>query len=254
MYARKKRGSKKGTIILLHGNSISSKIYDCLFESNIANTLVAFDLPGHGKSENIPSYSFKVLTKLLKDQIALENEPLLIVGTSLDGHLAIEILPDIEDVKGIIIIGTPPIKKPLNLEEAFVKSDSLFTFFEPSPPDEAVNLALNSLIENKEVLEHMFMDFKETDPKVRADLAIELTQGENVSDQHYIFSTDMRKKYIIHGCDDKIVNRNYLLDLIKNAKDKPVIIEIDNCEHIPSLGQPDIFIDKLKEIALDVFQ
>jgi len=254
MYSRKKKGSQKGTIVLLHGNSSSSRIYDCLFASNIDYSLVAFDLPGHGNSENIPSYSFKVLTKLLKDQIALENEPLLIVGTSHGGHLAIEILPDIEDAKGIIIMGTPPVKKPLNVEEAFIQSDSLLTFFDPSPSDEAVNSALNSLIEKKELPEHMIKDFKETDPKVRADLAVELTQGENLSDQHYVFSTDRRKKFIIHGCNDKIVNRSYLLDLIKNAKNKPVMIEVDNCGHIPSLDQPDIFISKLKEIALDVFQ
>ena len=254
MYSRKKKGSKKGTIILLHGNSSSSKIYDCLFASNIDYSLVAFDLPGHGNSENIPSYSFKVLTKLLKDQIALENEPLLILGTSLGGHLAIEILPNIEDVKGIVLMGTPPIKKPLNVEEAFIQSDSLLTFFDPSPSDESVNSALNSLIGKKKIPEYIFKDFKETDPKVRADLAVELTQGENLSDQHYIFSTDRRKKFIIHGCKDKIVNRSYLLDLIKDAMDKPVMIEIDNCGHIPSLYQPDIFISKLKEIASDVFQ
>jgi pimeloyl-ACP methyl ester carboxylesterase len=254
MYSRKKKGSKRGTIILLHGNSSSSKIYNCLFESNIANSLVAFDLPGHGKSGNISSYSFSVLTKLLKDQIALENEPLLIVGTSLGGHLALEILPDIEDAKGIVIIGTPPIKKPLNVEEAFIQSESLLTFFDPSPPDEAVNLALNSLIEQSEVPEYMFMDFKETDPKVRADLAVELSQGENVSDQHYIFSNDKRKKFIVHGRNDKIVNHNYLLDLIKNAKNKPEMVEIDNCGHIPSLDKPEIFINKLEEITLDVFR
>jgi len=254
MYSRKKKGSQKGTIVLLHGNSSSSKIYDCLFESNIDYSLVAYDLPGHGNSENILSYSFKILTKLLKDQIALENEPLLIVGTSLGGHLAIEILPDIEDAKGIIIMGTPPVKKPLNVEKAFIQSDSLLTFFDPSPSDEAVNSALNSLIGKKKIPEYIFKDFKETDPKVRADLAVELTQGENLSDQHYIFSTDRRKKFIIHGCKDKIVNRSYLLDLIKDAMDKPVMIEIDNCGHIPSLYQPDIFISKLKEIASDVFQ
>jgi len=254
MYSRKKKGSKRGTIVLLHGNSSSSKIYDCLFESNIDYSLVAYDLPGHGKSENISSYSFKVLTKSLKDQIALENEPLLIVGTSLGGHLAIEILPDIEDVKGIILLGTPPTKKPLNVEEAFIQSDSLLIFFDPAPSDEAVNLALNSLTEKKAIPEYMYKDFKETDPKFRADLTFELTQGENLSDQHYIFSTDRRKKFILHGCNDKIVNRNYLMDHIKNAKDKPVMLEIDNCGHIPSLDQPDIFINKLKEIALDVFQ
>jgi len=44
------------------------------------------------------------------------------------------------------------------------------------------------------------------------------------------------------------------MDHIKNAKDKPVMLEIDNCGHIPSLDQPDIFNNKLKEIALDVFQ
>jgi len=115
MHKELRKGAKKGTIILLHGNSSSSKVFEPVFNSDIAYTLLAIDLPGHGESERAENYGYPQIREKLLDQVLKVEEPLILVGNSLGGHLAIEILNNITNSKGILIFGTPPLKRPLNL-------------------------------------------------------------------------------------------------------------------------------------------
>ena len=45
------RGKEKGTIIFIHGNSSSNKVFETVLNSDqIQQTMIALDLPGHGES------------------------------------------------------------------------------------------------------------------------------------------------------------------------------------------------------------
>ncbi len=96
---------------------------------------VAVDLPGHGSSvkgyDNEADFYMHSYCKVLLKLIASIDDDILLVGNSLGGHIAIEIAEDIKRLKGLVIFATPPVKKPLNLEDAFlpiVEFQTLFFF------------------------------------------------------------------------------------------------------------------------------
>jgi pimeloyl-ACP methyl ester carboxylesterase len=117
----------KPLILLLHGNSFCSEIWKHVFASDLANThrIVAFDLPGHGESSdatdpertyNMPGYA-DVALQVLRQIDA--SGSLIVVGWSLGGHIALEMLLRCDRIKGIVITGTPPVDTLEEIDKAF---------------------------------------------------------------------------------------------------------------------------------------
>ena len=142
-----KKGTRKGTMVFLHGNSSSSKVFNETFSSSIDHTLIRMDLPGHGGSPKNPqSYAIDTLRTMVIDFIIEKvTEPFLLIGNSLGGHLAIEILPELPQCKGLVIFGTPPLKKPINAEEAFLPCEALNTYFKADYTDFWYENVVNSV-------------------------------------------------------------------------------------------------------------
>ncbi|KIW03901.1 uncharacterized protein PV09_04744 [Verruconis gallopava] len=114
-------------ILLLHGNSFCLKIWKHIFSSDLARThrIVAIDYPGHGdssdaydarRSYNQAAYADAAL-QVLKQLAAPKN--IIVVGWSLGGHVAIEIVLRCSRVKGIVITGTPPVDVEEEVDRAF---------------------------------------------------------------------------------------------------------------------------------------
>ncbi|WP_032113952.1 alpha/beta fold hydrolase [Candidatus Paracaedibacter symbiosus] len=112
----------KGTpIVLIHGNSSSKEAFKKQFDTlGKKYKVIAFDLPGHGKSENALNpeqvYSFPGYARVIIEALEKLNiSQSIFCGWSLGGHIAIELLSQRSDlVAGLIITGTPPI--PLTAE------------------------------------------------------------------------------------------------------------------------------------------
>ncbi|KAF2110633.1 Alpha/Beta hydrolase protein [Lophiotrema nucula] len=107
-------------LLLIHGNSSSSKIWRHILESEAVNTkyrIIAFDLPGHGASSNAPdpdkTYSMRGYADLAVHILQhLSVEEVVVFGWSLGGHIGIEMVPLLAQtpisMKGLMITGTPP--------------------------------------------------------------------------------------------------------------------------------------------------
>lgn len=109
------KGMPKETIILVHGNSASKSAFFKLFEAAELSQfrLLAFDLPGCGESSDSVSpqkdYNIPAMAKLIMafaKAMQLPNYALL--GWSLGGHIAIEMLNNGAKPRAIILTGTPP--------------------------------------------------------------------------------------------------------------------------------------------------
>lgn len=248
---------KKGTIVFLHGNSSSSEVFkDSLNYDVIPQNKIALDLLGHGNHNNnsidADDFSIKAYSDAILNQLANIDGDILLVGNSLGGHLAMGIAPKVVNLKGIVIFGTPPLKQPINFEEAFSPVSGLETFFTEHPEIKAIEETIDSIVYNKTIITQVVTDFKKANPRVRNAIASDVTNA-NFSDEFGFFTETKIPKYILVGKQDPTVNMNYLQDVKNQCHAKCDIIEIDNCGHYPSIEKPQEFNQILKNIAQDVF-
>ncbi|WP_417886676.1 alpha/beta fold hydrolase [Zunongwangia sp.] len=251
------KGKERGTIVCIHGNSSSAKVYDDLLKSTaILQTKIAIDLLGHGNNQpdnvDFNKYSFSAQRQFLLENIKDIDDEILLIGNSMGGHLAIEISTEIPQLKGLVIMGTPPLKNPVNIEEAFIPVVALNTFLTVNPNEDEIRKTLGEVILNRSKIDLVTHDFKKANPLVRKALAIDLMENR-LFNQYSIFTELNLPKYIISGDADLSVNREYL-ERVKNASnDSCKIIDIQNCGHYPSLDQPFEFINIIKKIAPEIF-
>jgi pimeloyl-ACP methyl ester carboxylesterase len=251
------KGNDKGTIVFIHGSSSSSKVFDdILNDKTIGQTKIALDLPGHGERafDNDADEDFSMLSNIKKMTALLNNinDDILLVGNSIGGHLAIEVSHNINRLKGLVILGTPPVKKPINFEEAFLPVPALQTFITEDPTGEEIENACREAVFSNVHTSKVVELFKQANPKVRGAVAIDLTQGK-LGDEETMFTTLNTKKFIIKGMQDPSVNPTYLDEVKSNCIGDCEILEIDECGHYPSLEKPVEFCNAIKKIAVKVF-
>lgn len=255
-----KIASKKGkiarTIVCIHGNSSSSKVFKNLLKTEKINqTIIAVDLPGQGASieeyKNHQDFSMAFFKRKLLDFISTIDGDILLIGNSLGGHLALEISPEVDNLKGLVIFGTPPVKKPLNFEEAFIPVEALQTFFTENPSEQQIKDAAKVVVADSNDIQTIVEDFVRTNPKVRKCVAEDI-MNENIPNEYEIYKSLTVPKFIIAGDKDPSVNLEYLKTLNESSQQSN-LIELTNCGHYPSLEKPEQFIDILKNIVNKVF-
>lgn len=249
--------NKKGIIFCIHGNSSSSKIFEPL-KNSLGNSynIIAIDLPGHGKNKNgftEKDFTLKSYKEFLVNNINALNERIILVGHSFGGHLAIEIANEINNLECLIIFGTPPLKKPMNLEESFLPNPLLQTFFTENPTKKDIETTLESILHNKDCKKIIEDDFKITNSLVRKVISQEI-QNNSFSDQFTIFTNLKVPKYIIATEFDSIVNNKYLQMVKNSCTSNYEIINFKNCGHYPSFEAPKKFNETINYILEKLFQ
>ena len=251
----RKKGIKKGTIFCVHGNSSSANEYKALLDSiEIEYTVVSIDLNGHGNNQirNTSAFSFESQKEFIMKNVAEINDDILLIGNSLGGHLAIEIATKIERIRGLVIMGAPPLKKPLNLDEAFMPIVELGTFFTEHPKEQELLKTIDIVVKNKKKCSVIIEDFHIANPLVRKSLATDVTEN-NMLDQFEIFTNLEIPKYIIVGDSDPTVKRNYLDAVKAQCSTSCSILEIKECGHYPSIERPNEFNRLIEKISREVF-
>lgn len=111
------KGTSKNPLVFIHGNSASGASFLKQFkELGDTHTLVAFDLPGHGESDNAKNpketYTFNGYANIISEALSiLEIESPIIVGWSLGGHIGLDLAVNHPNqVAGLVITGAPPIE------------------------------------------------------------------------------------------------------------------------------------------------
>lgn len=251
------KGKKKGTIVFIHGNSSSSEVFtEIMNSSKITQSKLALDLPGHGKSIDsytdeadfsMASYSEKIISVI--NQI---NDDILICGNSLGGHIAIEVSEKIPRLKGLVIFGTPPFKKPLNFEEVFIPMPELQIYISEYAKDIEIETAVNTIVFNKKIIEPFINSYKATNPLIRKALAKDFAETR-WANQFEIFTNLKIPKFIITGSYDTCIKIEYLLEVVNKCQATCELISINDCGHYPSIEKPEEFIDNIKYITDKVF-
>lgn len=244
----------KGTIFCIHGNSSSSKVYDHLVNYDLNLDIIAIDLPGHGSNQlpqNDLNFTVDSLKYYLTEKINKIEGDIILIGNSLGGHLAIEIANDINNLVSLIIMGTPPIKKPINFTEVWNPVPEINNFFTENLSLNEINKTISLLTHNSDVNNLLIDDFINTNSKIRKQLSDEISKN-NLMNEYDIFKNLNIPSYIIHGDKDPIINKNYLINCANESLNCEYI-EIKDCGHFPSVEKPDEFINIIKEISNKIF-
>lgn len=102
-------------LLMLHGNSLSKAMFQPQFDAlGKLFRLIALDLPGHGASSDATdpqqSYSLGGYADCVVEVLERLNVPRIVVlGHSLGGFVALELIPRFSGLAGIVLSGTPPI-------------------------------------------------------------------------------------------------------------------------------------------------
>ena len=225
-------------VLLIHGNSLSSKSFTKQLEGSVGAKyhVIALDLPGHGESPSFEnprnSYSLPGYAKVVLEVIDYLNlSKLTLVGHSLGGHIALEVSELSPKVTGILIFGTPPLGIPPAINQAYLDprlEPSLF------------------IVEGAEIPQSFIDDFNNTDPNARKFL-MRNTAKNKFKDELEIVKNLKIPLAIIHGAYDRLINLNYIKEIHIPTLWKKKVQIIDNAGHSPQWESPDIFNGMLEE-------
>lgn len=241
-------------VFCIHGNSSSRQIFKSvqMNEKITSNRrTLAIDLPGHGLSENaqdpdrtytMPAYAkacVEVLRKLGINEVVL-------VGWSLGGHVAVEMLPLFSGIKGVVIIGSmlvPIWDKPLDDER------TRWNMRQDLSREELTAFAKRGTGGPYE--EWMAEAAIRADPKSRRVLFTNLGCGDCSNQQKLAAETKVPMAVVV-GTDEPHLDNNKIKGLKYGNLWSGKIVEIQGGEHCPMWEKPAAFGSMLEQFLSEV--
>lgn len=201
--------------------------------------ILCLDLPGHGKSESLKSYSItEILNILLFNLEGIDN--IILIGHSLGGHLSIQLTRALKSrCKGLILMGCPPLRTPLNIEQAYVLNEGSANFLQKDLSEISISKIAKLIYPyNNKVHENIRDSIKNTDGKFREGFAASLVE-EQFYDEVKALNLFKGKILFVLGENDLLVNKNYIEDINSELHHSSlhIIENAGHCLHIESPNQ-----------------
>lgn len=247
------KGEGEFTLFLIHGNSSSSNSYIHQLNSDLSkkNIIHAVDLPGHGLSlpaTNTDVYSIPGYADSLLDHIQQKDlKNVILVGWSLGGHIALEMLAKSKDIKGLVIFGTPPLGIPPAMDKAFLPNEAVNVGF-VADVEEAMALVYAKSFFKKDAdidLTPFATDILKTDGAARGNLVPSMSTI-GYTDEVEILEKTPVPVMIIHGQEEQLVNGAYIETLSIPKLWNGKIQYIADAGHAPQIEMPIAFNTLLK--------
>ena len=249
----------EATIVLLHGNSCSSATFGPQLSGYLGGKykLISLDFPGHGSSSpaSDPSvYGLSGYAKIVAEFVdVLHLENIFLVGCSLGGHVALQISTLLQNIKGIMIFGAPPLNNPLDIEPRFFPTSVIDYVFAPKLNREETKLFASLMLApgKKTSLQPLTNDIAKTVPEARRNLGLSIGKG-NYHDEVQLVSELSVPLAILHGEQDQLVDYTYYSSLEIPCLWRKSIQIIKNTGHCIHWEHPTAFNALLDEFIVDV--
>ncbi|MGV6876425.1 alpha/beta fold hydrolase [Pseudochelatococcus sp. B33] len=200
-------------VVFIHGNSACRQVFRKQIASPLLDGyhLITFDLPGHGDSDDASdrerTYTRPGLADLVEELLGkLDINDAAIVGASLGGHIAIEMLARSGIPRGLFLMGTPAVGT--NMAEGFIGNplNGLASQGRLSSR-EAERFARAVFGADFELF--MQMAIERTDREFRNTLFAAARRQAGVNQREALTSTSIPTA-IVNGENDRIINLDYV--------------------------------------------
>jgi pimeloyl-ACP methyl ester carboxylesterase len=245
-------------IVLVHGNSSSSKVWRNQLEGPLGAKyrLIAFDLPGHGNSGRAGApdrdYSLVGYAKTMADFADnMDLEGAIFVGWSLGGHAVLEAAAELSRASGLMILGSPPVSKA---EDGFAGFKGLLpAAFMPTPSDAEIDTFVEHLFAPhfSPIPEFFAADFRNTDAAARSYLGESVPSGL-YKDEISIVRELKLPLAIVCGAEEQIVDLNYLTRLEAPGLWRHEVQIIGSAGHAAQWEQPQAFSKLIDDFASSI--
>jgi len=251
----KDRPGRKLPIVFLHGSGFSKEVFHNQFSGSQLedHRLISLDLPGHGASPDAVDsqavYSYRGFASVVGDFIGeLNLDRCIVVGWSLGGHIAFELLDYHPQVAGVMAFGAPPapagtigLLRSLNLSmNLLLLSKARFSRTEAERFERTCLGGMDS---------GAFVDtLLRTDQNMRPCLSKSVL-GHVGTDQRERVISAKTPICLLHGAQDPIVRTGYMQSLRSPSIVGGRTIIFDDAGHAPFLEVPDKFDNLLKRFS-----
>ena len=247
------------TVLLVHGNSSSSRTWRALMAGPFGQRFrcLALDLPGHGRSVpavdhstySLPGYA----ATLAGFAEALAAQDAVVVGWSLGGHIVIEAAPALPRAAGFFVFGAPPVSVPAQMAEAFLPNPVMNTGFSADvSPEEALAYAGSFVAPGSGLaLDEFVADILHTDGAARAGLAASIGEGR-FADELAIAGALRQPLAIAQGENEQLVNLDYLQQLSIPALWRGAVQIVAAAGHAPQEEATQDFASLLDQFIADL--
>lgn len=209
-------GSEGPAVLLIHGNSSCKEIFGRQLVSELAlgYRMIAFDLPGHGASSDAPDpaltysiHGFADAAMALLDNLDVKRA--VVVGWSLGGHAALEMMERWPGTVAAWITGTPPAGAA-DMGEAFLPSEHMaLTFKDSFTADEAAIYAQETVGEGVDLHPWMVEACRRADGRFRSLMMQSVVEGRDL-DGRKVAETSHLPLAVVSGGAEPFVNNAFL--------------------------------------------
>jgi len=249
-------------ILFIHGNSSCKEV----FRHQIAATgfgdryrCIAMDLPGHGASDDAldpaRTYCMTGYADCALEMLSiLGAENAVVVGWSLGGHIAIEMVNQSDRISAYMISGTPPVAKgEASLAAGFLPSEHMHLAGQQEFSDEEADAYAHATCGINAPYEPFLLDaVKRTDGRARKNMFAAFVAGLGC-DQQQLVQTNKTPLAVINGAEDAFVNNDFVASVAYANLWENKVHLLDKIGHAPFWEAPDQFnpiLDRfLEEVA-----
>jgi pimeloyl-ACP methyl ester carboxylesterase len=234
-------------IVLVHGNSASSRAYLRQLASPLGERrrLVALDLPGHGQSADaadLSIYSLPGYASILRAFAKAQRlEDAIFVGWSLGGHIVLEAAPDLPKAAGFVIFGTPPLAASPAMEKTFLPHPAMASTFAAEMTRAQAEAYVAAFFKPgyADIPPSFVEDVLRTDGRARAALGASIAKGYR--DEVAVVGQLKQPLAVLHGTDEQLVNGAYIAALSIPKLWRGAVQTIADAGHAPHWEQAGVF-------------
>lgn len=232
-------GGEGPVVLFIHGNSSCKEMFgrQLISELGLGYRMIAFDLPGHGVSSNAPDpaltysiHGFADAAMSLLDALGVERA--VLVGWSLGGHAALEMMVRWPGTVAAWVTGTPPAGGA-DMGEAFLPYEHMGLTFQKSFTDEEARIQVQGGVgRNVTVLPWMIEAARRADGRFRPLMMQSAVEGRDL-DGRKIAETSPLPLAIVSGSEEPFVNNAFLKSVSYNNLWDGKVHILEGMGHMP---------------------